>query len=359
MSKRSFHKEPYDAGTLTKLQIFESYIEAWIPVFTSQPHPHFPEIHLFDFFSGPGTDAAGVLGSPLRILRQLKSYQASGRLHGWNKVRVNVNLSDANSGKVAELAEVVSRAEWQIPGVTTQVQLLKFEDALAKHARILESSNSAKLLIIDPFGVNDVSDEVFRKLISLPKSDFIFFVPSTTLNRFRDHASIKVKIDRPEDSYDVHRCAFDHFKVICGATYFLGRFSIRKPKGNIYGLIFGSRHQLGIHKFLEIAWGNDAIQGEANFDIDRENVAPGELLLPMAEMRPRKIQIFEQDLEAALRSGSLRNEADLIRFNIESGMISRHCRSVLRKLKDEGIIEADFQTPSIDRFSHPREIKLL
>jgi hypothetical protein len=32
---------------------------------------------------------------------------------------------------------------------------------------------------------------------------------------------------------------------------------------------------------------------------------------------------------------------------------------VLRKLKDEGIIEADFHTPSIDRFSKPREIRRL
>ncbi len=359
MSKHSFHKEPYDAGTLTKLRIFESYIEAWIPVFTSQPQPRFTEIHLFDFFSGPGTDASGVLGSPLRILHQLRSYRASGRLHGWDKVKINVHLSDAHQGKVSELADLVAQPEWQIPGVTTQVQFLRFEEALEHHARILTSPSAAKLLIIDPFGVNDVSDDVFRKLISLPITDFIFFVPSTTLNRFRNHAAIKVKIDRPDDSYDVHRCAFDHFKAICGATYFLGRFSIRKPRGNIYGLIFGSRHQLGIHKFLEIAWGNDAIQGEANFDIDRENVAPGELLLPMAEMRPRKIQVFEQDLENALRSGSLRNEADLIRFNISSGMIPRHCKSVLRKLKDEGIIAADFHTPSIDRFSNPRAIKRL
>lgn len=358
MGKASFHREPYDAGSLTKLEIFESYAEAWIPVFTSRPKPHFPEIHLFDFFSGPGTDSVGVPGSPLRILRQLKTYQQSGRLHGWDQVRINVHFSDADQGKVSELATLVSLPEWKIPGVAPQVHALRFEDALARHAAILENQRAAKLLIIDPFGVNDVSDDVFRKLLRFPTTDFIFFVPSTTLNRFRDNPSIKVKINRPEDSYDVHRRAFDHFKSLAGGSHFLGRFSIRKTKGNIYGLIFGSRHHLGIHKFLEVAWGKDTIQGEANFDIDRENVAPGELLLPLAEMRPKKIQVFEEDLEAALRTGAMRSEAELIRFYIEAGMIPRHCKSVLKKLKDDGTIMCDFSTPSIDRFNDPRPINL-
>ncbi len=360
MGKHSFHKEPYDAATLTKLAIFESYAEAWIPVFTSRPEPRFSEIHLFDFFSGPGNDSEGELGSPLRLLRQLKTYHVSGRLHGWSKVAIHVHFSDAHQGKCDELAALLSLPQWQIPGVSCSVKCLRFAEALALHHQRLRDADLPKLLIIDPFGVNDVTDEVFARLVAFPRADFIFFLPSATLNRFRDHASIKVKIERPEDSYDVHRAAFDHFRALAPRDYFLGRFSIKKPRGNIYGLIFGSGHPRGIQKFLDVAWGNDTIRGEANFDIDREDVSADAPLLALPELRPRKIQGFEDDLEHALRAGLVRDESDLIRIAIEAGMALKHCAPVLKKLKDERVIACDFRSPNIDNFyKSPRPVSLL
>ena len=73
MPTPDFHKKPFDEGTLTKLQIFELYAREWLPVFLSPERPPRSEIHLFDFFAGPGTDTAGELGSPLRLLRQPRS----------------------------------------------------------------------------------------------------------------------------------------------------------------------------------------------------------------------------------------------------------------------------------------------
>src|SRR6185312_10822826 len=120
-----------------------------------------------------------------------------------------------------------------------------------------------------------------------PRTDFIFFLSSSTLHRFRDHPAIKQKIAKLENSYDVHRETFEYYRklVPIGDQVFLGRFSIRK-RSNIYGLIFGSRHPLGIHKFLQVAWANDEIAGEANFDIERENIRPGEGILALDVMRP-------------------------------------------------------------------------
>ncbi len=44
-------------------------------------------------------------------------------------------------------------------------------------------------------------------------------------------------------------------------------FSIKKG-AHIYGIIFGSKHILGVEKFLKIAWNKNKINGEANFDND-------------------------------------------------------------------------------------------
>ena len=359
MATTDFHEKPYDDGTIAKLRIFELYTQEWIPVFLSKPNPNFNEVHIFDFFSGPGCDSGGTPGSPLRILDQLRNYHKKG-LAGWGRTKIVVHLFDEIKKKSSELAEIVASAEWRIPGVQIDCRPLVFKDALAEHSKLLENPRIAKLLIIDQCGVDEVSDPIFKKLISLPTTDFIFFLSSSTLHRFRDHPAIKQKIGVPEDSYDVHRAAFDYYRqqIPPDGTVFLGRFSIKKPHGNIYGLIFGSRHPLGIHKFLQVAWANDEIAGEANFDIERENIAPGEMVLGFEEMRPNKIKEFETDLEKALRAGMMHSEADILRFCIEAGMTGKKSEPVLKKLKSEGIITMDFRVPDVKNYYHPRPISI-
>jgi hypothetical protein len=38
MAHKDHHIKPYDEGTLNKLEIFESYVQTWIPTFIMQPH---------------------------------------------------------------------------------------------------------------------------------------------------------------------------------------------------------------------------------------------------------------------------------------------------------------------------------
>jgi three-Cys-motif partner protein len=353
-----FHDKPYDEGTLAKLRIFELYAQEWIPVFLSREKPPFSgSIHIFDFFCGPGTDSTGSPGSPLRILNQLRSYYQKP-LAGWNKVPIVVHFHDADPRKTEKLEKTVAAEEWKIPGVTFDIRCLAFESALAAHDRVLKDRNVAKLLIIDQFGVDEVSNAVFKTLASLPTADFIFFLSSSTLHRFRDHPSIKQKIENVEDSYDVHRAALKYYRNLLDAKsdLFLGSFSIKK-RSNIYGLIFGSHHPLGIHKFLQVAWATDEIAGEANFDIDRENIRPGEALLPLDEFRPSKVRDFEQALEAELRAGKMKSEADVARFCIEAGMTCRHSSPVLKKLKTEHILDLDFTVPNLRNLASPRLIR--
>ena len=38
MARIDHHIKPYDAGTINKLEIFERYVEAWLPTFIMQKH---------------------------------------------------------------------------------------------------------------------------------------------------------------------------------------------------------------------------------------------------------------------------------------------------------------------------------
>ena len=214
-------------------------------------------------------------------------------------------------------------------------------------------------MFIDQTGVAQVTPEVFRKLVNSPTCDFLFFLSSSTLHRFHDHPAIKQKIVRPDDYYHVHRAALEYYRSLLPSNqnHYLAPFSIKKG-ANIYGLIFGSVHPLGIDKFLEVAWRKDEFSGEADFPINRENIRPDQLLLPMSEVQPSKITAFESELEELLRGGRLSNEVDVMRVCFEYGVKRQHARPVLTKLKREGVIDIEFHVPDVQRLRSPRPIRM-
>jgi three-Cys-motif partner protein len=356
MPPDDFHDKPFDEGTLTKLQIFERYAREWFPVFLSPQTPWCTAIHVFDFFAGPGTDCQNILGSPLRLLRQLQEYQG---IQGWGKAQIHVHFYDEDSEKIAQLEENIASHGLQLTDVNYDIRSLRFDDAFPESALTLVDPKAAKLVFIDQTGVAQVTPEVFRKLVDSPTCDFLFFLSSSTLYRFRDHPAIKQKIVRPDDYYHVHRAALEYYRSLLpqGREYYLAPFSIKKG-ANIYGLIFGSGHPRGIDKFLEVAWRADESRGEADFPIDRENIRPDQLLLPMSEVQPSKITAFESELEALLRAGRLLSEVDVMRVCFEYGVKRQHARPVLTRLKKEGVIDIEFYVPDVKRLSSPRPIRM-
>lgn len=356
MSVADFFKKPFDEGTLTKLQIFELYAEAWLPVFLARREPPCREVHVFDFFAGPGTDVEGTPGSPLRLLRKLHAAQ---HYAGWPNVRAHAHLFDSSATIVAQLRQVTAPIASEIPGLRVEVERITFRDALVRSQPVLAERNAAKLLFIDQFGVDNVTDDVFHTLIAAPKCDFLFFLSSDTLYRFRDHKAIKQKIVRPDDRYHAHRAALDYYRGLLpiGSNYHLAPFSIKK--GNIYGLIFGSGHPLGMDKFLEVAWKKDGFGGQADFDIDRANCRPSQLMFDLPDFKPTKVIAFERDLEEMLRSGELKDESGVIDLCFRHGVRRQHSQPVLLRLKQEGVVTLDFKVPDIRRLRDPRPIRLL
>jgi three-Cys-motif partner protein len=352
-----FHSKPFDEGTLTKLQIFELYAREWLPVFLSSAKPSRSELHVADFFAGPGTDSKGALGSPLRLLKQLKVCQG---LAGWSHVSVHAHFFDKSPKKIKQLEANIDLYGLRLREVALDIRALTFDEALNDCAAALADGQAAKLLFIDQFGVDQVTPKVFVRLVTSPTCDFLFFLSSSTLHRFRDHPAIKQKITRPDDHYQVHRAALDYYTGLLPdpSAYYLAPFSIRKGP-NIYGLIFGSAHPLGMDKFLQVAWNKDMINGEADFDINRDNISPGEMLLPLDNFRPSKITAFERELERLLRSRRVKDERDLVHCCFSFGVKRQHAQGVLAKLKNQGVVQADFRVPQINRLNSPRPIRLL
>src|SRR5690349_13534169 len=100
MPRKDINEKPFEEGTLTKLEIFQLYVREWLPVFLTRKEILWPQIHLFDFFCGSGTDSKGISGSPLRILEELQNQR------GWvarRDVSTSVHFFDEKQEKIEAL----------------------------------------------------------------------------------------------------------------------------------------------------------------------------------------------------------------------------------------------------------------
>jgi three-Cys-motif partner protein len=347
VSSRNFHAQDFDEGTQAKLEIFQLYIREWLPVFLARNPPIWKQVHIYDFFCGPGSDPSGLEGSPVRIVQELLKYQAQQVANG---ITVHLHFSDSDGGKTIALRKKLGPLLNGISNVVLDVQALPFEKAFSNALPTLNSRDAAKLVLLDPCGVNFVDQTVFQKLIASKFTDFLFFLASSYLNRFREVDSIKLKIDRPDDFFHVHKVALEAFKSLIppGTTYYLAPFSIKKGK-NIYGIIFGTADQLGMDKFLTTAWGQAPSNGEANFDIHREDFRVANPFLPFDEISnlPTKLQAFEDALKQEIISGKCPDESAIVAICFEHGVKRQHAKPVLEALKKENMITCDFHVPQI------------
>ena len=283
MSK-DINKSKFTQETQTKLEIFSECFREWFPVFLHNPYMN--QIHVYDFFAGSGTDSDGEPGSPLLLLSEARGENCSfcSTLRGKNKPVV-FHFNEKMKEKAVALCEAVARhiknceknclstCTFSCPDPTQVAFKDAFHDSSFK--AILNNPNYAKFVLLDQYGFSQVDVEIFSRLILAPATDFIFFISSSYIKRFKDHPSTKQYFDTTKITFDesrpqdCHRQIADYFQSLVSSRkeYYLHSFTIQKG-GNYLGLIFGSNHTLGMEKFLKVCWGKDPNSGESNCNID-------------------------------------------------------------------------------------------
>jgi three-Cys-motif partner protein len=278
-----FHRKQFDNSTRTKLEFFNGYFQESLPVFIHGKA--WENIFIYDFFAGRGKDTSGEYGTSLGILKAISLYCKEIRSKNKN---VYVILNDKleyeilNNNVKQFLNECKEKCDLKDNCVLKLDEnlIIKGKDFepyfMEIYPKLLNFKRSAKLIFIDPFGFV-INNDIFNKLISIPNTDFICFMPSSYLRRFKDFerfnnyintSSIKFDESRPEHC---HRVIANYFESMLpnDREYYFSHFSIKKGS-NYYGLIFGTNHTLGAEKFLKICWEIDPTTGEANYNIDRE-----------------------------------------------------------------------------------------
>lgn len=334
------HTKPYDEGTLNKLEIFERYVETWLPTFIMQSH--IKEINIVDFFSGLGYDSEGKPGSPIRILEKIDKF--FGNLMQNNTI-INLYLNEYKISKWEKLQKNCNAYIEENNRLKRFVRIHysnKDFNAIYKEI-IVKTRNKPNLYIIDQSGIKFTNQENFNTLLRLEKTDFLFFISSSFFQRFNKEDEFNRHLNINEDDLKsnpynfIHRIILDKYRSLIpiDSDLRIFPFSIKK-NANIYGIIFGSKHIIGVEKFLKIAWNKNKINGEADYDID-DDIGKKQLVLnfdnPSQTKKLTKKESFKIKLGEFIKNKKEVTSIELYYFTYENGHISEHTNEYLREQK--------------------------
>lgn len=338
MPIKNLFDRPFDQGTHTKLDIVRQYFEEWLPVFVSRKEPLWKKVQIFDFFAGEGKDKDGNDGSPLifiKVIQSLKDYILERQI----KIVLHINELSSKSYNILVQNINIDDSFFEIKSYNRDFHSL-FDELYPKMLR------SANFLFFDQNGIKEITEPLFKKIIDLKATDFMLFISSSYFKRFSDTQEFKryFNFDKSylDEShyYHVHRKVLEHYKsfVPDSKEYYLAPFSIKKDK-NIYGLIFGSNHTLGIEKFLNVCWKKDKLRGEANYDIDSDRINISAPFLFDYMNRPKKIDLFEQGLINQIFENKLLTIKAIYLYALNEGFQYKDANKILIELRKNGQIK--------------------
>lgn len=340
--KKDFHEQPFNPETLTKLELFRLYISSWLPVFLHTTKARPSRIQIFDFFAGPGTDSEGTPGSPLIAAEEISNALQIAEGKDIPPVRLYLNEYKKKNFEVLKNKTALQIRQMN-PSLHIHLSQKEFQDAFREQEANIKDPHTANFVFLDQFGIKEMTQEVFLSLTTSKRTDFIFFISSSIVNRFKEDPNITRYIPKLSqkhwekmDGDQINRILLERYRTWLPLgyinTYFLSAFSLKKG-ANVYGLIFGSGHPLGMDKFLTAAWQMDPLTGEANFDIDQDGI---DLQSPyiFAEMnKSTKLLSFERKLEKLLSEKQFRTNHDLYIYGLRNGMLSKHVKDVVDQMQ--------------------------
>ena len=353
MSGKNLHREPFSEETITKLEIFEAYAREWLPTFIMSGAKM---VYMFDLFAGTGYDKAGVSGSTIRILTEVKNQ--IGHIFQ-KKTKVHVYINEYDKKKFTQLKKACETFLTENPelgraGVELHYYSEDFEVLYDKLEPYIGKVPS--LVYLDQNGVKFTSDKYFLGIAQKPTTDFLYYLSSSYITRFGDTPEFRkvLQVDmneiRKQPYKYVHQTILNYLrqKLPRDSKVKLYPFTIKKHT-NVYGIVFGASHIRAVDKFLKTAWTVNDVNGLANFDIDDDASKSQGVLF--GEQPLTKIEAFKLGLNRKILNGEIKNNQDAYIYTMDEGHICKHASDEIKKMKMDGLITYDAKAPKVNYVS--------
>lgn len=333
---KDINSEIFPEETKLKLSIFRNCFREWFPVFLN--NVYIESIFIYDLFAGSGKDSEGTSGSPLILLQETKGengkyceqvYKNDNKpaiLFGFNEkekkkfnlLKENVEDEFNSCEKNCPVGKCILRENCHI-GNKDFKELIKSQVFL----NILQNRKFGKFILLDQYGFKHITNDVFLKLVDSPSTDFIFFISTSFIRRFKNEPSVNAYFKKENINFDTekpqecHREIAEYFKSLISEEkdYYVHNFTIKKG-ANYYGLIFGTNHSFGMEKFLNVCWKEDPLAGESNCNIDND-FEEGTLFYNPTDTN--KIQIVKNKIKDKILCGAIKDNHTGLKYTLKQG----------------------------------------
>lgn len=344
MASDDFHKHAFKKHTLLKLEMFEAYTRAWIPVFPASSNVPV-QLQIFDLFAGPGYDIVGIPGSAIRILKAIALYRT---LLVKRETLIELHFNDSNASKLEQLRVHVEAYIRDTPELSEIVSVHWYcEDTEVLLPRLsLTFNRNPSLVFLDQTGVKHLSKEDIARMTATKRTDYLMFFASAHVRRlgatseFAQYLDVlNVEAIRKVPYHQTTREITIQLNKSIPSSSSLRFYPFSMMNGrNIYGLIFAASHLLAVDKFLKIAWETNSENGDANYDIDDESVRRTNLSLFDGVHKPMKREHFESQVVDEILQGRINNNIDLYEFALRNGFQGEFAGKIVEEMKRNGEI---------------------
>ena len=350
MAKKDINGKPFADATQLKLDIFRRCFREWFPVFVH--NPTIKHVFIYDLFAGSGYDSVGNPGSPIILLEEAMGDKKQHCVALSQKSKlVAFAFNEMESAKRNQLENAITskisgcKATCSMPKRVYESHIYYADEDFTSLIErpnlnsILANPAYAKFVLLDQYGFSKVNEGIFLKLVQSPTTDFIFFISSSFIRRFKNEDAVKHYIDTQKIDFneslpkESHRVIADFFRSLIPADkeFYIHHFTIKRGS-NYYGLIFGSGHTLGMEKFIKVCWAEDPKSGESNCNIDND-FEEGSLFYNLEQTE--KKQRVRQELRNAILNGTIKNNIDGLKKSLSLGCEPKLFIEVINDLKKE------------------------
>lgn len=343
---KDINSSVFTPETQLKLQIFRDCFKEWFPVFANAEYPQC--LYIYDFFAGSGYDSENEPGSPIILLEEASAHCPT--IKNKNKI-VHFTFNELDPEKyellnqntldhIERCKEKHNCSQCVLHSHTIHRDFSEEFQQNENIQAILRNKDYAKFIILDQYGFKYVDENVFNTLINSPRTDFIFFITSSYISRFREHPVVKRFLGNSSISFDetkpkeCHKIIADYFELLIphDKEYYLNHFTIKK-KSNYYGLIMGTSHTLGMEKFQRACWKEDPLAGESNCNT-QDDFVEGELFYD--PKNTNKKSSVKQKIEMEILSSQIQDNISGLKRALQLRCQPNLFVEVMQKLEKEG-----------------------
>ncbi|MFK5891183.1 MAG: three-Cys-motif partner protein TcmP [Flavobacteriaceae bacterium] len=336
MKKDEFFKNQSHL-TSAKIKIFEEYIKGYLPKLLMT----FETCIIADLFCGPGKNGKNS-GSPLILINTINDLLHSKHFSN-KKLKIYILFNDQNKENIDNLEKELVKTKYNknILSVTTKNE--NYEDYIEKFIKRLENNKTPKFIFLDPFTYSNVKMEDLKKLINLPHTEVLLFIPIFHSYRFASTRFEKRHKTRKFIEEFTSKGIYNYDNIIefmlSVREQLITKLSLEFVRpvlldggGSKNSLFLLTKHQKGMLLMNKVVFKNS----DDGIRLSIDNLYQDLLFKP--EEVSTFVDKFKNCIVEKLKQKNLSNK-QIVDYTIQKGLLPKHSKKILIELYSNGKIK--------------------